>query len=187
MNAKAFYPSVTIFKDQYSNNTAVRNGGSIFLNWESLAATGVYFTHCSAKNGGAIYYANIGNQIFQFKLLNPQIDNYYNKDYGFTRGLIFTNNQASNSGGALKLLFRLSRLNIDITESSRYTNNNDSKGLTISAGRPSYYLFSFYNVTVEKNFNEFDNLQLWVEDKKSTVITYYKKEYIMFLRLLNSL
>ena len=52
---------MTILKDQYLNNTAVRNGGSLFLNWESLAATDVHFSNCSAKNGGAIYYANIGN------------------------------------------------------------------------------------------------------------------------------
>ena len=155
--------------DRYSSNTAIRNGGSLFLNWESLAANNVHFNQSSAKNGGAIYCANIGKKIYLIIRLSC-LDAFYNDVYGITGALYFSNNKASNSGGALKLLFRSSELNEDPTQPFVFVNNNDSKGLSISEGRPSYYVFSFYNVNVEKNFDEFDNIQSWVENPQKTVI-----------------
>ena len=46
--------------DTFINNHAVRSGGALYLNWESFYAVDSNFTGSSAKNGGAIYFVNVG-------------------------------------------------------------------------------------------------------------------------------
>jgi len=58
---KSYAPSVTISGDIFQQNTAIENGGAIFLNWESLALSDAKFLQSQAKIGGAIYFAKLGN------------------------------------------------------------------------------------------------------------------------------
>lgn len=57
---KSFLPSTLITKDIYIGNTAIRAGGAIHANWESLLISQTQFLSCSAYYGGALYIKNLG-------------------------------------------------------------------------------------------------------------------------------
>lgn len=62
--SKVFVPSMQIIGDQYINNTAIKNGGAMFLDWESLSIERTDFIECKAQNGGALYFINVGKKTF---------------------------------------------------------------------------------------------------------------------------
>jgi len=71
----------------------------------------------------------------------------------------------------MKLFFSYSELNDDPTSPTYFLNNTDIKNTTgVSEGKPAYYMFSFYNVLVEKTFTELDDLTEWVYNATRTVI-----------------
>lgn len=150
-----YLPSISTTDDLYYKNTAIRNGGAFSLDWESMSINKSVFSTGSAENGGAIYYINL--------------DTAYNDLYGSMIEAKFTHNRASNVGGALKLFFDLESLNDDSSDPAYYYNNTDHVDEAISTGQPSYYVFSFYDVLVEKTFSELDDLSEWTNNAKRTV------------------
>lgn len=86
------------------------------------------------------------------------------------RNNTFKLNNASNSGGAIKLLFDYSLLNESSEEPSTFFNNNDYNGLNICDGKPTYFRFSFYDVLVVKTPQPNEDYSKWVEDPTMTVI-----------------
>jgi len=54
--------SVILLQNTFNHNTAKRNGGGIFLNWESLWAHENKFISNHAENGGAIYFLNLAEK-----------------------------------------------------------------------------------------------------------------------------
>ena len=51
--------------NEFKDNEALRNGGAIFLNWESIILEKTEFTANKAQNGGAIFFLNLGS-LFPF-------------------------------------------------------------------------------------------------------------------------
>jgi len=87
----------------------------------------------------------------------------------------------------MKLFFEYSELNDDPTSPTYYLNNSDAQNKTgISQGKPSYYIFSFYTVLVEKTFTELDDLTQWVNNASRTVIPFFIFIINLFKRLLIS-
>ena len=81
----------------------------------------------------------------------------------------FISNTASNSGGALKFLFYYSEI-VDTTMTpSTFTDNTDLKGLQISDGKPSSYLFSFYDVITTDTESLNEDYSTWVSNPNKTV------------------
>lgn len=81
----------------------------------------------------------------------------------------FIRNTATNSGGAIKCYFPYSEFNESLTYPSTFTDSFDIKNQSVSSGIPSYFVFSFYDVLVEKEFNEFDDLEDWTKNASRTV------------------
>ena len=168
--SKIFTPSTYIEGDQFARNEAIRNGGGMYLDWDSLYIQNGVFTYNKAKNGGGIYFVFLGKNIKLYKKIDS-LDSTYNEDQGKLTGTSFTHNHATNAGGAMKLFFSYSELNDDPASPTYFLKNTDSKNTTgISEGKPAYYMFSFYNVLVEKTFTELDNLTEWVNNETRTVI-----------------
>ena len=70
----------------------------------------------------------------------------------------------------MKLFFNMTQLNDDSFSPTYYYNNTDALNKTgVSQGMPSYYIFSFYAVLVEKTFTELDDLSQWVTNATRTV------------------
>jgi len=65
----------------------------------------------------------------------------------------FIRNTASNSGGAIKVLFDYSDLSGEnsslVLLPNFFDQNIDAHGQEISDGKPEYYKFSFYNILLE--------------------------------------
>jgi len=59
-SAQPYIPSLNIEGDQFIRNTAIRNGGGIYLDWASLYIRNGVFTYNQANNGGGIYFVFLG-------------------------------------------------------------------------------------------------------------------------------
>jgi len=51
----------------FIGNTALRNGGALFLDQESIRADRTSFISNKAQNGGAIYFINLGKYFCEFR------------------------------------------------------------------------------------------------------------------------
>lgn len=94
----------------------------------------------------------------------------------------FRNNYASNSGGAIKVLFNASELNISSTFPPVFENNTDLKGISdISEGKPSYYRFSFYDlISDEKETVDVDYTK-WITNSTLTVKSFLERFILIAL------
>jgi len=57
---KMYLPSVIMEGNQFKDNEALRNGGAVYLNWESIILDKTEFITNKAQNGGAIFFLNLG-------------------------------------------------------------------------------------------------------------------------------
>jgi len=57
---KLFGVSLSTGGDQFLRNTAMKDGGAMYLNWESIYFSSSEFISNQATNGGAIYFINLG-------------------------------------------------------------------------------------------------------------------------------
>lgn len=76
-------------------------------------------------------------------------------------------NNTAHVGAAVKTFF-------DFKEDSKYPNimknNMDSFNQAMSFQHPSYYLFSFYDVIIDKEISTLDELSEWASNSSRTVI-----------------
>lgn len=64
--SKTVTPSLKLDGDTYTRNTAIRNGGALSVDWESLFINKATFEENKGKNGGALYIVNIGINLLCF-------------------------------------------------------------------------------------------------------------------------
>ena len=57
---KIYLPSIIMEGNEFKDNEAVRNGGAVFLNWESIILDKTEFITNKAQHGGAIFFLNLG-------------------------------------------------------------------------------------------------------------------------------
>jgi len=140
--------SLSINNTQFIGNEAIKHGGALYIDWESLWISNSEFISNHATNGGALYYINLDQ-------------------YGGLSNVRFIENSASNIGGAIKLFFKYSELKIDTTSFER---NFDRKQQAISEGRPSYYILSFYDMMSLED--SLDNLEDLVKNSELTKLNF---------------
>jgi len=67
--SKPYTPSMYMEGDQFIRNEAIRNGGGMYLDWDSLYIQNGVFTYNKANNGGGIYFVFLGKNIKLHKKL----------------------------------------------------------------------------------------------------------------------
>lgn len=163
-------PTATLYLNTttFTENTATEKGGAIYLDYEILKMNTTSFTSNTATNGGGIYYIKQSKTRIFF-----QINNFAGRLVStdkFLRNSTFTSNYASNSGKAMKLLFKYSLLSEDSTSPVVYVNNSEADtGKNVSDGRPSYYMFSFYDVLTKQKVTSTSEYKTWILDGTLTV------------------
>ena len=158
--------SISINNNQFIGNKAVKNGGALHLDWDSLWISNTEFISNAAVNGGALYYINLGNDFAGVELMKI-LDEQNNEEFGGMRNVSFVQNSASNVGGAMKIFFKYSQLQ---TEAVIFENNFDRNQQTVNQGRPSYYLLSFYDRRIMDQVGRLDdNLEDLLKNPKFTV------------------
>jgi len=146
--------SVILFQNTFNHNDAKRNGGGIFLNWESLWAQENKFILNNAENGGAIYFLNLAEK--------------NNKKFGWFSDTRFIQNTVRNTGSALKLSFDYAMINEDENSPTVLQNSYLNKKAIVS-GKLSYYLLSFFDILIEQTPDEtFTSLKSWVDNHELT-------------------
>jgi len=122
------------------------------------------FTDNQAKNGGAIYITKQSTiDIFQlFSLLE-------NSKFSVLTNNTFERNIATNSGGALKLLYKDPKVHAENT----FKDNSDPFGLSVSDNEPSHYRFSFYKMLSDKKIKTDEELYELMENSSLTVISFF--------------
>ena len=89
-------------------------------------------------------------------------------NYSSIKNNTFEQNIATNSGGALKLLYNDPRVYI----SNTFKDNSDSFGISVSDGEPSYYRFSFYKMLTDKKVKSDEELYELMGNSSLTVISF---------------
>jgi len=157
--------SISITRNQFIGNKAVKNGGALHLYWDCLWISDTEFISNAAVNGGALYYINLGNY-FVTQLMKI-LDETENKKYGGMKNVSFIQNSASNVGGAMKLFFEYSQLK---TNQMIFEGNFDKNNQAIHQGGPSCYLLSFYDLIIMDQLTSYGNLEDLVKDSELTVL-----------------
>jgi len=141
----------------FNENVATKKGGAIYLAYETLGLYNSFINGNTAVNGGAIYFIKQN----PYAAVQSQIGNNN-----------FTANIASNSGGAIKLLFNYYDILDNTTSESNFTDNADFKGLAVSDGIPSYYTISFYDVLTDEEESALEDFTTWITNPNKTVLIY---------------
>lgn len=128
-----------VTKDRYVENTAGKDGGAIFLDWESLSIKDSEFVGNTAErgNGGAISFLNL--------------DENNQRQFGYLSDVSFINNYANITGGALHICFDYLKLKEDPMHPAIFGGGLDWEGQPVTEGKPSYYVFTYYDLLVDSS------------------------------------
>lgn len=160
---KPFFPSFIIEGNNYTGNTAIRAGGAVHSNGDSLQISQGRFVDNTARIGGGLYAINIGNKTFIIIVFNFFEDSHNTDTPLSLSGVVFANNIASQFGSCIVTFSNLKE------DKCVFENNTDPLNQPVISQRLSYFLFSFYDVIIDKEIYGYDDLSAWTTNTSRTV------------------